>query len=223
MFSHRVPGRPSVCVDVGCGTGRFTKVLAAAFGCRVVGIDPSRPMLTAAAQSLGGTRDVFLALGRAEALPLADGCADVVLMSMSYHHVPDKPAALAAVRRTLRRGGVLFIRTCSREALDSYLYQRFFPEARRFDELRFPTRSGLQMEVARAGFRLKLLDTVRQRVSDDLRDYRERTALRSHSDLQAITDDQFREGMARFDAWLAKQSPDRPVIEEVDLFTFTAA
>ena len=212
-----------MCVDVGCGTGRFTKVLAAAYGCRVVGIDPSRPMLTAAAQSLGGMPDVSLVLGRAEALPLAGGCADVVLMSMSYHHVPDKPAALSAVRRTLRRGGVFFIRTCSREALDSYLYQRFFPEARRFDELRFPTRSGLQMEVAKAGFRLKLLDVVRQRVSDDLSDYRERTAQRSHSDLQAITDDQFRAGMARFDAWLVNQPPDRPVIEEVDLFTFTAA
>ena len=223
MFSRRASGRPSVCVDVGCGTGRFTKVLAAAYGRRVVGIDPSRPMLTAAAKLLGAAGGVSFVLGRAEALPLADGCADVVLMSMSYHHVTDKPAALAAVRRTLRRNGMLFVRTCSREALDSYLYQRFFPEARRFDEMRFPTSAGLQMEVAREGFRLKLLDIVRQRVSDDLRDYRERTALRSHSDLQAITDDQFRAGMARFDAWLAKQSQHRPVIEEVDLFGFTVA
>ena len=222
LIARHVGFRPTVCVDLGCGTGRFTRILASSFGCRVVGVDPSRPMLRAAADALGTTPGVSLLHGRAEALPLAPASADLILMSMSYHHVADKPAALASARRTLRRGGVLMIRTCSREALESYLYQRFFPEARRFDELRFPTRDGLTEEVTRAGFRLKASETVHQRVSDDLRDYRERTALRSHSDLQAITDGQFAAGMARFDAWCASQPQDRPVFEDVDAFSFTA-
>lgn len=222
LLARHVGFRPDVCVDLGCGTGQFTRVLAFTFGCRVIGIDPSRPMLRAAAQSLAGVRTVAIVHGRAEMLPLPTASADVVLMSMSYHHVPDKPAALASIRRTLRPGGVLCIRTCSLEALDSYLYQRFFPEARRFDERRFSTRDALVCEVGAATFRLKILETVHQRVSDTLRDYRDRTALRSHSDLQAITDAQFQEGMARFDAWCATQPQDQPIVEDVDLFTFTA-
>lgn len=213
---------PEVSVDLGCGTGRFTRILSSRFGGRVVGIDPSLPMLRAAAASLRRTPGVSLVLGRGEAVPLAARCADVVLMSMSYHHVVDKPAALGSVRRTLRRGGALCIRTCSVEALDSYLYQRFFPEARAFDDRRFPTRGGLVEEVTRDGFSLVKMETVRQRITDDLRAYRDNTALRAHSDLQAITDEQFAAGMDRFDEWLAAQTADRPVVEEVDLFTFAA-
>lgn len=212
---------PGVCVDLGCGTGRFTGILAATFGGRVIGIDPSRPMLRAAAVALRGTPGVTLLHGRAESIPLAPDSVDFVLMSMSYHHVPDKPAALASVRRTLRSGGVLCIRTCSLEALDSYLYQRFFPEARAFDERRFPSRDGLVRQVGGAGFSLRHFETVRQRVAENLASYREKTAHRGHSDLQVLSDDQFEQGMKRFDGWLATQA-DRPVFEEVDIFTFSA-
>jgi SAM-dependent methyltransferase len=186
----------------------------------VIGIDPSEPMLRSAVEALGRSGGLWFVQGRAEHIPLAAACADLALMSMSYHHVADKPKALASIRRTLRPGGVLCIRTCSLEALDSYLYQRFFPEARRFDERRFPSRQGLREEIGRAGFVLRHFETVPQRVANDLCDYRERTALRAHSDLQAITDQQFREGMARFDAWCATQPPGRPVVEDVDVFTF---
>jgi ubiquinone/menaquinone biosynthesis C-methylase UbiE len=223
LLARHVGFRPGRSVDLGCGTGRFTRILASTFGGRVVGIDPSRPMLRVAARALRGTPGVALARGRAEAVPLAARCADLVLMSMSYHHVADKAAALPSIRRTLRAGGAFCVRTCSREALDSYLYQRFFPDARAFDERRFPTRDGLVNEVTRVGFTLRRFETVPQRVADTLTSYREKAALRAHSDLQAVTDAQFQEGMRRFDEWIASQATDGPVFEEVDVFTFTAA
>jgi ubiquinone/menaquinone biosynthesis C-methylase UbiE len=223
LIAAHVGFLPEVSVDLGCGTGRFTRILASGLKGRVVGIDPSLPMLRAAAASLRWTPGVALVRGRAEAVPLKPRCAELVFMSMSYHHVADKPGALASVRRTLQAGGALCIRTCSLEALDSYLYQRFFPEARAFDEQRFPTRGGLVKEVTAHGFALRSMETVRQRITDDLRAYRDNTATRAHSDLQAISDAQFAAGMERFDQWLAAQTEDRPVVEEVDLFTFTTA
>jgi ubiquinone/menaquinone biosynthesis C-methylase UbiE len=221
LLARHVGFKPELSVDLGCGTGRFTRVLASTFGGRVVGIDPSRPMLRLAAKALR-MPGVALVHGRAEAVPLAARCAELVLMSMSYHHVADKPAALASIRRTLRAGGAFCVRTCSAEALESYLYQRFFPEALAFDRQRFPTRGGLVGEVGTAGFRLKQSETVRQRVADDLQTYRDRAAMRAHSDLQAISDAAFAEGIRRFDEWISKQTKDRPVYEEVDLFTFLA-
>jgi ubiquinone/menaquinone biosynthesis C-methylase UbiE len=221
LLSRHAGIRPEVSLDLGCGTGRFTRVLVDTFGGRVIGIDPSQPMLRAARQALGQTPGVWLLHGHAEAVPLPPGSVDFVLMSMSYHHVPDKPAALASVGRVLRSGGVLCLRTVSVEALDSYVYQRFFPEAREFDQLRFPTRAGLRDEVTRAGFTLELFETVHQRVADNVREYCDRAALRAHSDLQALSDEQFRAGMERFDAWCATQPQGPPVIEDVDVFTFT--
>jgi ubiquinone/menaquinone biosynthesis C-methylase UbiE len=221
-IARQVPLRPGISIDLGCGTGRFTKLLATAFGARVIGVDPSPPMLRAAVHALAGVAGVSLVQGRAESIPLAPGSADLVLMSMSYHHVPDKAAALASIRRVLRLGGVLCIRTCSREALKSYLYQRFFPAALAFDEQRYPTRDGLRDEVCGAGFRSRVAETVSQRVADSLRQYRENVATRTHSDLQAISDEEFSRGMEGFDAWCAAQDGARPVFEEVDLFTFSA-
>jgi ubiquinone/menaquinone biosynthesis C-methylase UbiE len=222
LIAAHVGFLPQVSVDLGCGTGRFTRILASRFGGRVIGIEPSLPMLRAAAALLRRTPGVALIRGRAEAVPLAASSAELVLMSMSYHHVADKPAALDSIRRTLRPRGAFCVRTCSLEALDSYLYQRFFPEARAFDEKRFPTRGGLVEEVTRHRFSLLKMETVRQRITDDLRTYRDNTATRAHSDLQALTDEQFAAGMGRFDRWLSAQTADRAVIEEVDLFTFAA-
>ena len=221
LIARHVGFTADSCVDLGCGTGRFTRVLASTFGGRVVGIDPSPPMLRAAAEFLRAAPGVSFVHGRAESIPLAPASADLLLMSMSYHHVADKPAALASIRRTLGTGGVFFVRTCSREALDSYLYQRFFPEARAFDERRFPTRDGLVREVGAAGFSHGRFETVTQRVADSLKAYREKVALRAHSDLQAISDGQFAAGLARLDEWIAGR-PERPVFEDVDAFTFTA-
>ena len=223
LLAEHAGMRPATSVDLGCGTGRFTRVLASAFGGRVVGVDPSRPMLRVAAAALESIPGVVLVQGRAEEIPLAPRCADLVLMSMSYHHVADKPAALASVRRTLRERGTLCVRTCTADALDSYLYQRFFPEARRFDEERFPSRRGLAHAVAAAGFVLKESITVRERVADDLRTYRDNVAVRAHSDLQFLTDEQFAAGMGQFDRWLASQGVQAPVFHDVDLFSFTAA
>ena len=221
LLGRHLPRAPAVTVDLGCGTGRFTCVLARRFGGTVVGIDPSAPMLAAAREATTLPR-VHFVLGRAEAVPLADASTDLVFMSMSYHHVADKFAALRSIRAVLRRGGALSIRTCSREALDTYVYQRFFPEARAFDEERMPSRDELSAEVTRAGFKAAAFDVVHQRVADTLVEYRDKTALRAHSDLQAITDEQFAAGFTRFTHWCAMQPPDRPVFEDVELFTFTA-
>jgi ubiquinone/menaquinone biosynthesis C-methylase UbiE len=82
-------------VDLGCGTGRFSQLLAEHFGIEVIGIDPSQKMLDRARQKRV-TGKVSYREGPAEAMPLPDGCADLVLMSMIYHHLSD-PAGVASV------------------------------------------------------------------------------------------------------------------------------
>jgi ubiquinone/menaquinone biosynthesis C-methylase UbiE len=80
----------SLVIDLGCGTGRFSELLAAHFGVQVIGIDPSLKMVDQARRK-PGTGNVVYWQGSAEALPLRDDCADLVFMSMVYHHLRARP------------------------------------------------------------------------------------------------------------------------------------
>jgi ubiquinone/menaquinone biosynthesis C-methylase UbiE len=94
-------------VDVGCGEGANARAFAAA-GAHVTGVDPFIEPMDWTAEGSGRYR---LLVGRADALPLADRFADLVLFIFSLHHVPaDKLAiALAEARRVLKPTGRLFV------------------------------------------------------------------------------------------------------------------
>jgi len=87
-------------LDLGSGTGRNLSWLPP--GVRAVALDPWRPLLEAARRRAPG---VPLTQGRAEALPFRDGAFDTVLCGLVLCSVEDPMAALAEVRRVLRRGG----------------------------------------------------------------------------------------------------------------------
>lgn len=96
------PGSPPRVADVGAGTGKLTRVIAAT-GAEVVAIDPDADMLTALQAHVLG---VPTFVGTAERLPLPDASVDAVLLGQAWHWV-DVDAASAETARVLRPGGVL--------------------------------------------------------------------------------------------------------------------
>ncbi|HET7762470.1 MAG TPA: class I SAM-dependent methyltransferase [Phycicoccus sp.] len=96
----------STLVDVGCGTG-FHLPRFAARGARVIGVEPHLPLARRAAARLGArAAGVSVVAGDAEALPLADGSADVVHARWAYFFGPGCEPGLAELDRVLRPGGV---------------------------------------------------------------------------------------------------------------------
>jgi SAM-dependent methyltransferase len=90
-------------VDVGCGAGALTTVLAEIVGARnVAGVDPSDPFVVEARRRVPGAD---LRVGPAEALPFEDGRFDSALSQLVFHFVDDPPKALAEMRRVTRPGG----------------------------------------------------------------------------------------------------------------------
>lgn len=101
-------------LDIGCGTGRLAKRLAAEPSVRsVVGCDFSAGMLAHAAERLrraeGAATKVTLVRGDATRLPFADAAFDAVVSTEAFHWFPDQDAALRDLRRVLRPGGRLLL------------------------------------------------------------------------------------------------------------------
>lgn len=97
--------------DVGCGTGTFAARLAKeAPDRRVVGIDGD-PGILERARGKPGAERVDWRVGLADDLPLEDGEAGAVVMSLLLHHlVPEaKGRALAEAHRVLAPGGTLHV------------------------------------------------------------------------------------------------------------------
>ena len=93
------PPAGATLLDVGCGTGHFSRRFAAA-GLQVAGLDPDPAMLEHA-RRLG--RGVNFLRGTATALPLADGAYDFVTAVTSLCFIADAPGALREMWRVARR------------------------------------------------------------------------------------------------------------------------
>ena len=99
----RAPAGGGLLVDLACGGGLMAPY-AARLGYRHVGVDLGLPGL-----ELGRARGMLPVRGSVLAVPLADGCADVVVAGEILEHVADDVAVLAECARLLRPGGTLVL------------------------------------------------------------------------------------------------------------------
>jgi SAM-dependent methyltransferase len=207
-------------IDAGCGTGRFSATLAELFEARVVGLDPSEKMLAQARAGVVDPRCTFQS-GSLEALPVEAGAADLVFLSMVYHHVRDWPAAHRELQRVLRPGGMILIRTSLREVLPRYLWSRFFPAALAIDEQRMPSAADITTQMTAAGFRAVEHRSVSHGFAEDARAYLAKIRLRGLSGLQMISDEEFARGLEALTHHLRTVPTDTSAFtEDMDLFCF---
>ncbi len=110
-FSLRRPQAGERVVDVGSGAGFDSFIAADQVGesGQVVGVDMTAEMLDKSRQTAAalGLDHVGFREGLAEALPVEDGWADVVISNGVINLCADKRAVLAEIHRVLRPGGVL--------------------------------------------------------------------------------------------------------------------
>ena len=101
----RLPlGADAAVLDLGAGTGKLTRVLAARYR-DVVAVEPLANMRAMLERVVPG---VPVLAGSAERIPLDDGSVDAVFAAQAFHWF-DKPVALPEIARVLRPGGVLAV------------------------------------------------------------------------------------------------------------------
>ena len=93
-------------LDVGCGSGYWTRRLADAHECTFVGVDASEEEVACARQHHSGARCSFLH-SQAEVLPFGDESFDKVMSVCAMEHFSSDSDALREMWRVVRPGGVL--------------------------------------------------------------------------------------------------------------------
>ena len=103
--------RGGTCVEVGCGPGRMTGLLAARFD-RVIAVDVSTEMLALARAAVHDGNVDFRAVGGERLDSVGDDEADVLVCYLVLQHLPDRrlvSAYLAEFGRVLRPAGRAFV------------------------------------------------------------------------------------------------------------------
>jgi ubiquinone/menaquinone biosynthesis C-methylase UbiE len=216
LVAAHLPFAPQLIVDVGCGTGRFSQPLADRFTAKVIGVDRSQRMLAVARTKCTNGRVEFR-LAPAERLPLADGGADLVFMSMVLHHLPDKQAAARECCRILRAGGRFCMRTSTRDII--YPQSQFFPGILPMLKADLPSAAEIITLFEAAGLKCRTHQLVTQTLASDWQQFADKLAVRADSFLARLPDEAFAAGMAKLRAHAA-QSPAQRITEPIDFFVF---
>jgi ubiquinone/menaquinone biosynthesis C-methylase UbiE len=156
---------PTSLLEIGCGTGSLTTLLAQALpAASIVGLDPDPGVLTRA-QAKGQTQRIEWLQGTAVQLPLPDQSIERVVASLVLHHLTagEKLLALAEAHRVLRPGGRLHIADWGAPQ-DAIMGAAFFVlrAIDGFDRTRAHVRGELPSLIAGAGFaEVQLRDRMR--------------------------------------------------------------
>ncbi len=191
----------SYVLDIGCGTGRFAVTIVQYHACQVVGVDPSPGMLERARGKC--PNQARWLLGRAEAVPFADGTFDACLASQVVHHFENKQQALCELYRVLRPGGRLGIRYSSHAQLSTFLDYRFFPSALSIDLARVPDLPVLREMLRNAGFDRIEEHIVYQQFFTSASDYIHKLQHQYASVLRLIPREEYLQGLERASRFLS--------------------
>jgi ubiquinone/menaquinone biosynthesis C-methylase UbiE len=105
-------GADALLVDLACGGGGPGLWMASETGASLIGVDPAEAGLTMArarARKVGLDQRAKFKKGSFEDTGLTESGANAVVTIEAFQYAPDKRAALAEIRRILRRGGRLAV------------------------------------------------------------------------------------------------------------------
>jgi ubiquinone/menaquinone biosynthesis C-methylase UbiE len=147
-----LPDRPVTGLDIGCGTGRYTRLLRRLLpeGSQLIASDVSPAMLAQlTAARPGHAPGVAPLRAAAEQLPLRAVSLDLVTAFNCVHHF-DLARFLTAAARVLKPGGQLFIYTRTPQQNARTIWGRYFPGFTEHEQ-RLHSEAGLRDAVRRAG------------------------------------------------------------------------
>lgn len=198
-------------LDLGAGTGLYSRHLRSWFGVDVVAVEPAVAMLG----QLTADGRVRRIAGRAEQIPLGSGRCGAAWLSTMIHHVVDLPAAARELRRVLAPDAPVLIRSAFPGDQRHVALYQFFPTAGAVLDT-FPSVADVEDAFGAAGFRVVEQRRVRQVNAATLDEFHDKVRHRANTTLLAIPDEEFLAGLARLRR-AADETADTPATSELTL------
>lgn len=199
-----LPERPVTGLDIGCGTGRYSRLLCGLLpdGSLLIAGDVSAAMLAELkAGSRGHACGMVPLLSTAEELPLRTTSLDLVTAFNCVHHF-DLGRFLTAVARVLRPDGQLFIYTRTPQQNARTIWGRYFPGFTEHEQ-RLHSRAALRDAVRRTdGLKLVATQTFKHPRSSTVERLRAQAEGRHYSTFSLYTPHELRQSIATFLACL---------------------
>jgi SAM-dependent methyltransferase len=201
-------------LDLGCGTGSWSQVFRRWWpGTAVLAVEPSAAMRERAVVAP-------VAAGHAADIPAGDASIDAVWLSTVVHHIPDLSAAAREIRRVLKPGAPVLIRSVFPGRHEGISLCRFWPETITVLNDDYPAVATVEAAFAEAGFTTAGLDPVAQISAPSLRQAVIGLRREAHTLLQLISDDAYTKGAERLRA--AARTATGPLIDVLDLLVLRA-
>jgi SAM-dependent methyltransferase len=140
-----------------------------------------------------------------------------VLLYLVWHHVPDRAVAAAEIRRVLRPGGRVLMRSTFSDRMPQLVWHTYFPRAAQLEREIFPTTHEVLDTFAQEGLRRASLDVIRVSVVETFAEYAQRLHTRAISIFEHLTEDEIESGFARLDADVAADRVPGRLAEDGDL------
>ncbi len=106
LLNDKIVNKNTYAIDIGCGTGRWTKYLTEKVGF-VEAIDPSNAII-AADKLLGKIENVRLSKASTETIPFSDETFDFAMSVGVLHHIPDTQQAMKDCVKKVKKGGYFY-------------------------------------------------------------------------------------------------------------------
>jgi len=194
-----LPDRPVTGLDIGCGTGRYSRLLRGLLpdGSLLVGSDVSAAMLAQLKAGNHGRAVVVPLVSAAEELPLRTASLDLVTAFNCVHHF-DLGRFLAAVARVLQPGGQLFIYTRTPQQNGRTIWGRYFPGFTEHEQ-RLHSEAAFRDAVRRTdGLTVVATQTFRHPRSSTAQRLRAQAEGHHYSTFSLYTPDELRASIAAF-------------------------
>jgi len=106
LLNDDIVNKNTYALDIGCGTGRWTKFLTQKAGF-IEAIDPSNAIY-AADKLLGKIENVRLSKASTETIPFDDETFDFAMSVGVLHHIPDTQQAMKDCVKKVKKGGYFY-------------------------------------------------------------------------------------------------------------------
>lgn len=140
-IAERLPS--GLCVEVGCGNGRYLLPISLKANREIFGVDVQRP------KEIGRFQFIQADVHH---LPFSQGSVASAYMIQSIHQFHSWQSALREVEQVLQENGILIVHTLSRSQVSEVFTLKFTPEALELDLQRYPPINELCQFLLDQGF-----------------------------------------------------------------------